>query len=530
MAQPFVVVDLAPGARDFQPVALEPGRPMLDRLKANYQVLRAWLGEYAAEPEPAGGDVVGFLIPARVRAGAEAGGVAHRPVVDACVPATPRDLAGPLRKQLDELRRLIQQATPKSETERALHRVLLRARDAQLDPGAEHPGCILFKYRDPAGTWRLVWCWGYRRRDEGLGEPVVHDGRLYFRRPGERLADLVGSGAVVDVDEDAPRSRRRRRLRVAGILSSVLLLAIGGTVGWLAANPGNWKRVKDWIVPPPPAPIILDGSTSARPDNNKGTSPVPRPSDSESSTEPPFTLAITAEGPEVIPVGQTVLLRAWKDYGDDRRELLADAPEWKADEEVAGLTLQPDGMVEATQPGAGPLKIRAVYRGKRSDETKESNELQFRGGPAVPVTLAITAPRPTLLVGESGQLTLSATDEQGLPVDLAEGRAEFALAPGAGAGILDLTSDGGYRALGAGPVTVTASHPAAQQSARRELSVVRPDQVQLVFRPERVTVAAGASTELRLLLNPVRGGATPVALGDAAVVDIKNGHPEAVRW
>ena len=55
------------------------------------------------------------------------------------------------------------------------------------------------------------------------------------------------------------------------------------------------------------------------------------PSDSQSSAEEPFTLKITPEGPEVIPVGQVVPLQVWKEFGDDHRELLTEAPEWKAD-------------------------------------------------------------------------------------------------------------------------------------------------------------------------------------------------------
>jgi hypothetical protein len=515
MAQPFIVVDLAPGARDFQPTALEPGRPMLDRLKANYQVLRSWLKDYVAEPEPAGdGDAVGFLIPVRTQGGADAGQAAQRPVVDSCVPVTTRDVGGPLRKELDELRRLIQQAAPKTATERALHRVLVRARDVQLDPAGEHPGCFLFKYRDPAGKWRLVWCWGYQRRDDGLGEPVVHDGRLYFRRPGERLADLVGSGAAVD--EDASRPRRRRRLRVAGLLTSLALLALGAVGGWWYAQPQNQRRLRGWLglptpVAPAPAPVA-----------NTNDVPATKPPGPGSPAARPFTLKITPDGPQALPIGQRVPLQAWKDFGDEHRELLTDAPEWRA-EEVSGLTFR-DGEVEATLPDAGPLKVKAVYQGQ------ESNEVEFRSSAATPVTLAINAPRPILLAGETGQLMLSATDEQGLPVDLAEGRGKFALAPGADPKVLELQPDGSYRAAGVGTVAVTAAHPAAQQPARRELTVVPLDRVQLVFQPEQVTVAAGAITELKLFLKPAAEGATPIPLGDDAEVDMTNGHPEAARW
>lgn len=231
MAQPFITIDLSPASRDFQPVALEPGMPMIDRLKSHYKTLRTWVGDFAAEPELSkDGHSVEFLIPFRVPAAGAEAKAAERPVVTSCVPATIKDLKGPLRKELEELRRLAAQATPKGSTEQSLRRAVDRARQTQLDPENVQAGCHLFKYRDPEGRWRLVWCWGYQRRDDAPGVPTVHAGWLYVLRPGERISDILAARGTT---QEGPPPRRRRRAGMWAALAALLLIAALGTA-WFA--------------------------------------------------------------------------------------------------------------------------------------------------------------------------------------------------------------------------------------------------------------------------------------------------------
>ena len=51
MATRFLKLDLSPGGRDFEQVALEPGLALLDRTGANYRTLHKWLGRLIAQPE-----------------------------------------------------------------------------------------------------------------------------------------------------------------------------------------------------------------------------------------------------------------------------------------------------------------------------------------------------------------------------------------------------------------------------------------------------------------------------------------------
>ena len=61
MAKRFVRVDLADNARDFRPIALEPGVPMLDTANASGRILLRWLGNLDDEPE-IDGDSVNFYV------------------------------------------------------------------------------------------------------------------------------------------------------------------------------------------------------------------------------------------------------------------------------------------------------------------------------------------------------------------------------------------------------------------------------------------------------------------------------------
>ena len=62
MARRFVRVDLSPEARDFRPLALEPGVPILDASNAHGQILFKWLGSLAAQPEWQGESVDFYVV------------------------------------------------------------------------------------------------------------------------------------------------------------------------------------------------------------------------------------------------------------------------------------------------------------------------------------------------------------------------------------------------------------------------------------------------------------------------------------
>ncbi len=223
MAQPFLRIDLSNQAKDFQNTVIEAGWPLLDKSNTNYQILRKWLGGAVAEPERQGDEVVFYLRN-------ESGARIDQPNV---LKVSEKELAGPLQGQLQGLLKKLKSAEPKNSAERNLHAMALKElQSVASESRAGDRKCYLFKYRDAAKKWHLVWAPGYRRKDELSANPVVCTNPacslLFLQRangptkcprcqktPGAAPA-IVGGGV--------------RKSRLPLVLALLLLLAVLG--GW----------------------------------------------------------------------------------------------------------------------------------------------------------------------------------------------------------------------------------------------------------------------------------------------------------
>ena len=164
MTDPFMRVDVSQASRDFQPVALEPGLPLLDRSNSNGQTLRKWLGALVAEPERVG-DRVGYYV---------RDDESRRIDSVFCVPVSEKDLAGELAKEFKELQQRIVASKPQSTNEQLIHRVVSeQIRGLADENNARDRRTCLFKFRDGKNKLHLVWAPGYRRRDNEPAAPLV---------------------------------------------------------------------------------------------------------------------------------------------------------------------------------------------------------------------------------------------------------------------------------------------------------------------------------------------------------------------
>ncbi|MDZ7618455.1 MAG: hypothetical protein U1E05_15730, partial [Patescibacteria group bacterium] len=241
MAIRFCRVDLSPDARDFRPVAIEPGVPLLDRSGSNDRIVFRWLGGVAAEPSWEG-DAVGFF------ARDDHGGRLAEVTVH---PAAPAELQGPLKGEMDRLRQRLAEAKPETGTERALHTALLKSFQDLVDsPDRTDLDAYFFKYRDGGGNPRLVWCWGYRRTDQEPSPAVVctspECALLFIRRAGNPKCPACAKALAV-----GPKKRRRKR----SVLLPILLLLLA------AAIVGHW-----WAHPPGlvATPAFVEGPAGSR--------------------------------------------------------------------------------------------------------------------------------------------------------------------------------------------------------------------------------------------------------------------------
>ena len=240
MANRFMRVDLSDKARDFRLVAIEPGKPLLDRSGSRGKLLFRWLGGLAAEPVWEG-DYVAFYV--RDDYGGRLEDVA-------CCPASRDDLGGQLKEDLEKLRDRLDKARPETPSEQAVRAAVHRTlRELLDDPNRSDLDSYFFRYRDVNGRWRLVWCWGYERVDKEPAPAVIcthpQCNLLFVRRRGQSS----NCPACAHVPERKPR--RGMPLKTIAALLLVLVIAALGYYGLnrtrqLAVEPQTWSaRIGD---------------------------------------------------------------------------------------------------------------------------------------------------------------------------------------------------------------------------------------------------------------------------------------------
>ncbi|MFZ1933169.1 MAG: hypothetical protein WCB27_26250 [Thermoguttaceae bacterium] len=223
MAKRFVCLDLSDTARDFFPIAVEPGVAMLDDSNAHNRILCRWLGSIAVEPVWEG-DSVSFFVRD------DQGGRLEEAV---CQPVIAADLTGVLKEDFAALRDRIEKARPETATERALHKCIQRwLKDLLEDPNRTDHDCYFFRYRDASGCWRLVWCWGFQRRDQELAPAVIctdpECSLLFVRRPNQSHRCPRCEAAL------PPRSKRKSHK--SGLAAALVLLILAVGLGWWWAH------------------------------------------------------------------------------------------------------------------------------------------------------------------------------------------------------------------------------------------------------------------------------------------------------
>ncbi|HWA98464.1 MAG TPA: hypothetical protein VG713_08225, partial [Pirellulales bacterium] len=211
-------IDLSQGACDFEPIALEPGVPMLDRSGANYVLLRRWCGDLVAEPSVESSDGARFFLRNEPQG---------RLAEVTCLPASMADLSGPCKSDVAALLECLQQAKASSPHEQALLRT---ARSALMnaerrDDLGQREGCFV-KYRETGGPWRLAWCWGFRRKHSQPASAAIcknSECRQLFLHSGKGKARCPGCAVTTT---PARNWRPMRKNAIAALAIVVVAAAI----------------------------------------------------------------------------------------------------------------------------------------------------------------------------------------------------------------------------------------------------------------------------------------------------------------
>ncbi len=459
MTDPFMRVDVSQTSRDFQPVALEPGLPMLDRSNSNGQTLRKWLGAYVAEPERVG-DRVSFFV--RNEEG-------RRLEEVFCVPVSDKDLTGELAKEFSELRKRIEAAKPQSSNEQLIHRVVLgQIRGLSDEAQARDRRCCLFKYRDGQKKLRMVWCPGYRRRDQESVSPLIctHStcSHLFLQRRDSGAKCPVCSKIRGDDPPPRPPWNWRRALKTLVAVVFFVALGVGGAFWWqkqqpavgpgpvagakspLSVEPASWtgpvgsqvpfvinrhdEKGSEVVTAAAAATVANPKVLAVKPYENIGKALNPGKTEvtffvgsltvqASVTVEPrsnPNKLTLQPEKLE-LGVGTTANIKLIGEYADGRKVDLTEDADWGARHDDKFFVHR--GRVEGEEAGTGTLRVR--YRANESAEVLETTaEVTVRDHQYKALKLAIEPSSPK--VGEPLRIVALATTEVGQDVPVGDAK------------------------------------------------------------------------------------------------------------
>jgi len=432
MATRFARVDLSDRGRDFRPVAVEPGVPLLDYGGANDKILFRWLGGMVAEPEWEG-ETVSFYV--RDDHGGRLEEVA-------CQPATAEDLEKLLEKDLATLRERIDKARPETATEREVKRTLRRSFEELVDdPNRVDQDNYFFRYKDAQGRWRLVWCWGYQRVDQEPAPAVVctdpECGLLFVRRPGQSPKCPACEAAL------AAKPVKRTPWKRAAVLVLLLLLLGAGLYYW-------WTHPNRLIATPDEAQGPVGGRVSfkvtkaglffkedvtgqavgvvsdprvARFDQLAMAATIVGPGKAvvtfhvgdlkcdatigSLGAQNPQSIRIEPDSVE-LGIGTTARLKLIGKYDDGSEADLTDAAEWVAQND--GVVFSYEGLLEGLSEGT--TTVAARYRASPDSDTLDATATAIvKDIPFKALELAID-PLP-VAVGGASNLRIDAVSEEG---------------------------------------------------------------------------------------------------------------------
>lgn len=536
MANHILRLDLSSAARDFQQVALEPGLPMLDRTGANYGILRRWLGRFVAEPACENNQSVQYYVRDEDRG---------RLGQATCQPATKADLEGNLKADLTTIRDRLKKIKPSSTTEQALHRLALQALGSG-DGAPESCDSILFKYREASGAWKLVWCWGYQRKDHvPAASAICHNTEcrlLYECRSGEKTRCSSCSASPARASRGSIFSHR---IPTAAALMLVLL-AVLGAAAWqmppkLKVTPANWSGPQGASVPykvvdqrwyfvnrdvtASTVPqshdrriIEVDSKSAAAKAKGQGKTQITfryqdRSADVTFDVGPPRTPKSIAIQPNKVQLadGATTQLRLLGKYDDGSSLDLTGTAQWEV-EGSPSISVR-KGLVQAD--GAEASKVKARYRAKQGDDWQEALA-DVEIAPAHFKSLALQLTPTQLHVGQSGRLQVAAVDDAGKEHSLTgSSKLKLELSPAE----IATAADGYVLARTAGKGKVKVSLGKLSQSA--DFEVTADDRLAagtFSVQPEALSLAV--NEQVKLDVAAASQAPIEIASSDPKIVDV----------
>ncbi len=380
MATRFVRVDLSDEARDYRPMAIEPGVPMLDRSNANAKILFRWVGGLAAEPVW-DGDSVNFYV--RDNRGGRLEEVL-------CQPASEHELRTLLQDELGLLKDRLEKARAETPTERVFRKVA--AADlprADRQPRPHRPGQLLLPLSRPGKPLAagLVLGLSADRPGAGAGGGVHRSGvRAAVRPPAGKEPQvpqlrLDASVSAGPHEQAPPRPALGAAVAAVGGRAAGLEVpspAAGGRPNTLAGPVGSRFEVKvlkkglfsKEDVTGHAVGVVLDPAV-ARFDQMTGMTRLVGPGGTKirfqmgdlktdvnleaAAAANPEKITIEPRNVELAP-GSTARLKLIGHYKDGTTADLTAAAEWKPQNDKIVFAM--GGFLEGLAPGAATVSAR----------------------------------------------------------------------------------------------------------------------------------------------------------------------------
>jgi len=223
MAKAFLRINLSENGKFFQPVALEPGCPLIDPTNANDRILFRWFRGMTPEPEwvDENCEIIQYYL--RNDQGA------RLEEIDDVQPVTNEDLKELLAGEIERLQLRFDAIRPISTTEKILYQRLSEEfRDLVENTKRPDRTYYFFKYQDGGGFWRLIWIPGYLPKSQEVGIPMICDDeecmQLYLRLPKTK-AQCPICAKVPTAKRKAVEAARRKRNFYCTFSFFILLLA-----------------------------------------------------------------------------------------------------------------------------------------------------------------------------------------------------------------------------------------------------------------------------------------------------------------